>query len=239
MLTLDVPYRILWHCLRARWRGSLTQSIVIELGRLPAPHHTITLCGCKSLHRQLIQPCRLLRLQLLKQLIGRYANTLRYDRLGFIPRRYQIQSTGDGNPLLLEKTVCAFYSALTFKTVYLMITHCSISLSPLLSAPPPLLFSLPLSTSFAPSPMGLSTLIKTALLKGHSIFLGLTSTDPRLLHAASSFRPISPTWLPPLVQRSLLRGSQSNNTAFEAKAIIRHTMHTLIWLPNPSYSLIY
>lgn len=96
--------------------GSLTQSILIELRRLPAPHHTVTLCGCKSLHRQLLQPCRLLRLQLLKQGRGRHANTLCYDRSGFIPGSYQIQSDGDDNPLLLEKTVCAVNIPLTFKT---------------------------------------------------------------------------------------------------------------------------
>lgn len=208
MLTV---YVLLWHCLRARWMGSLTQSILIELRRLPAPHHRITLCGCKSLHRHLLQPCRLLGLQLLKQLIGRYANTLCYDRLSFIPHWYQIQSNGDDNPLLLNKAVCTVGFLLTFKTVYLMITNCSISLSASLVVPPLLLFSLPPPASFAP--MGPHSLIKAALLKGHSIFLGLTSTHPRLLlqilHSVQFHQPDFHLWCRELFSR-------------DPKAIIQH-----------------
>lgn len=79
-------------------------------------------------------------------------------------------------------------------------------------------------------------LLRPLSSKATSIFLGLTSTHPRLL---LQLPPILPTWLPPSMQRTLLQGSQSNNAAFEAKAIITCTMHTLIWLSNPAYSLIY
>lgn len=81
MLTVHV---LTWHCLRAWWRGSLTQSILIELRRLPAPHQTFTLCGCKSLHRLQLQPSSLHWLQLLRLLIGHYPDTSYYDRLEFI-----------------------------------------------------------------------------------------------------------------------------------------------------------
>lgn len=117
-----------------------------------------------------------------------------------------------------------------------MTTHSSITLSPFA-----FLYSyfLCLPASFTPSPMGLSTLIKAAFLKGHKHLSRLDFNPSLSAPAASSFCPISPTWLPPLVQRMLLEGSQSNNAAFEAKAKITRTMHTLIWLSNPVYSLIH
>lgn len=105
---------ILWQCLWARWRRSLTESILIELGRLPGPYHTITLCGCKTLHRQPLQPCRLLRLQLPKQLIGHYANALSYDWLRHTmlisnSEKWWWQSSPSQD--------CAVNFSLTFKTV--------------------------------------------------------------------------------------------------------------------------
>lgn len=200
LLTIFTVYVLLWHCLRAWWRGSLTQSISIELRSLPATYHTITLCGCKSLHRQ---PCRLLGLQLPKQLIGRYTNTLCYDRLGIIPCWYQIQRDGDDNPLLLKTALLTFPWYLKQSGLWL---HCSMSSSPLLFVLSPLhLFSLHLPESFTPSPMGPSTLIKGALLKGHKHLLGLTSTYPHLLlqlpHSVQFHQPDFHLWCRELFSR--------------------------------------
>lgn len=140
--------------------------------------------------------------------------------------------------ILSFSRLSVFNFSLTFKTVCLWLHtvahHCLLCFLPFLHS-----YFLCLPAYFTPSPMGLSTLIKAALLKGYKHLSQLEFNPSSSAPEASSFCPISPTWLLPLVQRTLLQGSQSNNAAFEAKAIITRTMHTLFWLSNPAYSLIY
>lgn len=231
----DGAYRMC-HYLRAWWRGSQnsintqTQSILIGLRRLLAPHPTFTLGGCKNLHR-LQQPSSLNWLQLLKRLIGRCPATSYYDRLWVILCCY-IKFT----VLMTLSSPSQSYFPFDIKTVLVIIIYPDIIfcselqiLPSQLNCLPPLqpicLLFLPtylptflphllrnqmllLRLEFSKAPVYSSPCSHLALICSHSFL------------AAAEFTNLS-FWVSPLVQTGLLWGSQSNNTASEAKEIIK------------------